>query len=69
MWRPNRPELGIVLGLVEAWPSSLADRGKVRAIASLEPSPRRPSQECQVGTGESRKSNKGNDMNREHPTM
>jgi hypothetical protein len=35
MPRPNLPKPGIVLGLVEAWPSSQIHCGEVRATASL----------------------------------
>ena len=54
MLRPNLPEPGIVLGLVEAWPSGLTIVARAGSTASLDkPLRATPVASWQVGAGES----------------
>ena len=59
MLRPNLPEPGAVLGLVEAWPPGLTDRGQ----SDGQPRPAlraTPLATCSSGRGKVCQSNKGN---------
>jgi hypothetical protein len=70
MQHPNLSKPGIVLGLVEAWPSRRTHCGEGQSDGQPRPGPARDAVKSLPGRdGGKSRSNKGNGMNKEDAAM